>query len=691
MANGYSNRIEGMTDNYQPGTDADAFGEQLKAELDAEELDSSKVENIEDPDLKEYAITDEKVQRQRAQQSRELRHMLVDAYCASLKRPKCKLESTMVRAHRAICHYYMSIGQPEKIDEFEKLFAASAPAKDRLAALQANGMTAEQAEAEIKRQNEEVAYRRGKWLADVVDQFRHIKPEDCTNRSLKYVTEHFAELNFIYALTMNMEPSVRSNGDPEIKYTPEDYERTKFILDIYAPLGSCITQAYAAANPYYALFDAEACMEEVSDPATKCVMPGMREESVFGDMLADIGLSALQMRSGGAYAIKEQLRANGIDPKKAKYEMLDGEPLKMDELDGQDYISNGNAVYVTEGSKQMLVRVDTPEKDQPWDVHVNETPAELFNIGHTASMSRLSRLVSDADPFYIRSSQQFRTMKHTLSKLTKLGAMSSSVDDVSEAQRQEIVDTVKKLEEDCRSYLDFKGTEGKNDLERRRIAAVQEVLDYAHLQNGIWERANVLHQRLEAAQRADNPMQEVQDAKKFMTQGLACADIPANGNARLEEVNNSIRKAFDEDRDKTYECVDPHKGAPTDRLEGEQLKTAQNIVEMMTIKAMLVNDQANQRAKNEPHKPGPIDKVFNQVTVLQFRHFIESTPEFQNTMNNMTREGMFKFVTEGGARKLAQDIVTAIVDKAHTDYHASAEAQMAKNGLEVQKQSGRSK
>ncbi len=691
MANSYGMKMSGLKDKRQPGEDINAFRERMKGELDIEP-EEDKLDLIEDPEVKQYIIKDKKVRRRRAQQSREIRSKLIDMATTPLERPPVKLEGAIDRAHAAVSKYFIKRGELDKLDEFEKLFAERELPKVRLQKMQESGMTAEQAQDELQRQDRELEERRGKWLADLLEPYRDMKPENFTNKSLEYINENFEELFFVHELAMNIEPGVRNyidenqNGEDGIRYKPEDYARIKFVRELYQPLGTCTLQAYLAANPYYALFDTEKCIEELDSSVEKCMRLSAKDLTEFGDLFTDVGLGGFHKRSGGPCAIGRLLRENGIDPKEAQYETMDGEKIDINSPDGRDYIYHGNAVYVTAGDKKMLVRVDTPEEDKDIVARANETPAELFNVNYADTLSVLNEIVNDADPWYIRSSQQFRTMKQTLTKLTKLGEMPVGGDDLSEVQRKEIVDTMKELEQNCQSYLDFKGTEGKNDLERERIEAVQQVLHVAKVRSGILNRAEELQQGIEASQRISNPMQEAQDAKKFMTQGLSYADIPANGNERLEEVNNNIHKAFDDDRDKIYECIDPHKGAPTDKLQGEQLETAKNIVAMMTIKAMIVNDQASQKAKNEPNKPGPVDKVFNQVTVKQFDTFVKSRPAFENVMNNMTREGLYKFVTENGARMLAKDIVAVIVEKSHEQSEPSAQAQIEKNGSEVQKQ-----
>lgn len=683
MANSYMIKIDALADQYKPGEDVNAFRERLKVQLDQEQPDMKKLDDLQDPSVKAFMITDEEVCRQRAQQSKTMRDKLVNVSTALVGRPARNIMQPICRAHRAVCNYYTSIGQPEKVEEFDRLFTAPEPDDVRLKAMQDSGMTAEQAQAELERQKDEIAYKRGKWLTDAIEPFRNMKPEECTNRSLEYASEHFSELYFVFSLAMNAEPTLKEGSTIAVKYTPEDRQRAQFMLDIYEPLGTCLSQAYALANPYFAFFDTERCMDELDNSLEKCLLLGVADSTNFGDMFTDLfgGVSAKQ--SGGICAVEGQLKNLGIDPKKAKYETMDGQKLDITSRETYDYISRGNTVCVTASeNKKLSIRVWPPQKDSAWNAQINENLPELFNMGYTEALADLSKTVDDADPFYIRSSQQFRTMKHTLSELEKLGAMNIGSDSVSGAQQKAVADKIKELAENCRSYLDFKGTEGKNDLERRRIAAVQKVLSFAQNKTDMLDYAAKIQNDIAEAERAEEPMYEAQRAKKFLTQGLSYADLPAHGNAQLEEVNEGIRRAFDDERSKTYECIDPHKGAPTDKLEGEQLETAKNIVQLMTIKAILVNEQAA-HAPNEP-----ITNTFNKVTVEQFREFVSGLPEFQNVMNGMTREKMFKFVTEGGARTLAQDMVTAIAKKAHEKSHAPAQAQMEKNGPEVQKQSG---
>ena len=135
MAESYAARMVAMGGRYQQGEDINAFRERMKAQFDEIQPDVSKMENLSDPDLRQFVIQDEQERHRRAELSSEMRSKLIDAYTTSVGRQPFELIQPLGRARQAVRYYYTMTGQPEKIKEFEELFLKPDPDAEKFSGL----------------------------------------------------------------------------------------------------------------------------------------------------------------------------------------------------------------------------------------------------------------------------------------------------------------------------------------------------------------------------------------------------------------------------------------------------------------------------------------------------------------------------------------------------------------------------
>ena len=133
-----------------------------------------------------------------------------------------------------------------------------------------------------------------------------------------------------------------------------------------------------------------------------------------------------------------------------------------------------------------------------------------LNTTRTDILPELREQLKEADPFYIRnftSSRQFKNMKQSLNAYADLAALGSRVDPDFAEKRQQMMDAANQLLTTAKEYLDFKGGEGRNTNEKKRVRVAAAIREFAR-------------QQVQMLNNIENHLEDVEDAEQNLEELL---------------------------------------------------------------------------------------------------------------------------------------------------------------------------
>lgn len=197
----------------------------------------------------------------------------------------------------------------------------------------------------------------------------------------------------------------------------------------------------------------------------------------------------------------EQRELQGIPMDQMTWLDVDGKEIRKLRYDGVD-LGKPDRVPTKELIQGRPLIAKFPDGTQKtfWGTMENGIPkigqldGRMISDHMTRKMPELSKRLKDADPWYIRSSQEFRNVRERLEKVTNelqtLGTNST------EYQREKLFKQISELEESSQKYLDVKrksiedsGSKA-NDREQRRLDAVDAIRKFAQEQKVVLQALN---------------------------------------------------------------------------------------------------------------------------------------------------------------------------------------------------------
>lgn len=653
MSSEYKPYLNGMMKRlYKPGVDRAAFIEEVMQQS-SQPVDPERLNHPMAAFMQPYVIPEEQREQRRAE-SAQARRQMIELEMAQMGRPNITLVNPIGRSHDAVIYYFQQTGHPEELERFENLFRVRENPEVRAAALQEQGVPQQEAEERVKAEDRALAYERGHYIAEFMDRFREYTPERLLSMTPDDVQAHLMDVALLQGMSMNVEPHVKLGPDAgdDIAFSPADYEKSKYLLDAYPPSSYALTQFMAKVNPCYEMLDTAQLLSDITMESMPMYMAVQKSESTdFDNMCADMLGGCTNQHLAIQTIVMNALKEHGIDLKQPFTALSpEGRPLDLvgnNYTDFLDYWKDGGEIIAQQGN----VRAQVSVKKINGQYQLVDKTAELimksdFNEGYAAGLTEIDADMKNADPWYIHSSSQFRTMKERYKELKALGGELSDDPAVREQQKAKL-DELKKAAD---AYLGFKGTEGKNDLEKSRIALAQKIQNMATNKYDVLDRPE-----REARERAAEAEAKARDLPDINTFSRKLGEFHVLG------VSASLRSAVDYDiRNRIQAGQMPlmdKMDANMDKLDQPIDRTAGSAEEhtllWLTVKAMVANDEALRGKENG----APLVDALNKgLSLDKLAKVVRKTPSYQEKLANMTLKGMYDFVVKGEYKQLAQQV-----------------------------------
>ena len=271
--------------------------------------------------------------------------------------------------------------------------------------------------------------------------------------------------------------------------------------------------------------------------------------------------------------------------------------------------------------------------------------------------------LKEADPWYINSSREFKEMRSAMEAMEK--ASRSLGDPLTAQQLMRMRELSRQLEQTSQAYLDYKGLEGKNDTERNRIKAAQNIRKFAKQQSARLKMVFDVEPGLEADARAQ---QQEEMRRKFKVLDNFLFDKQPQS-APEEKVQLQAEK-MEELLQKVVESYPKQPGEPTSALNslhsfiglkihdmtygkagGGFQKAAKQAMVLMTAYDLIAQERNGREA------PGPMEKLCSE-NINGFATAIAKDDEMKKKLDGfITPERFERFIKENEGRKIAGRII----------------------------------
>lgn len=374
---------------------------------------------------------------------------------------------------------------------------------------------------------------------------------------------------------------------------------------------------------------------------------------------------------------REWLKVLQIAPELADYTWEDGSRLEWtDPLDLEEFCE-GRPVIVTCEDKQVRLVYDSRKKgvySENTERHeenlaireaalVNEKRWEAHALCQELRDTLKTALdqVKDADPAFLKSSDEYKRMRRSLGELKKL--LENEPGDPGSRRLAESLIKLKKLTKqvsvDADAYLAYKGM-GTTDYARRRVNAASAVKRFANQQIKNLNKLAYLNQdlldaegkaSLETLVNRRNQSDEMQFRNAGTT--FAIGKREYSGNSRISRT--IYRKFSQELNPELYHRLDLDlPGSRKTFLSESARKSAVDLMVPMVVETLLREDQKKYNTDETPRSRVSQLIVNDDIPVDDILKLVVETPTFRQTLEKLTRDGLFRLVTEPDHRTLKE-------------------------------------
>ncbi len=355
--------------------------------------------------------------------------------------------------------------------------------------------------AELAVENEinvEYPRRRAEFIMRRIDEcvLRYeldIRPLMADGADINDIADKFNTVMEISSAIMEIDNFLKYSGEEgEISYisfTDEEKQKLRDIKDSYQPVMTCLHETLAAAaNPCYEFINPA----ELADYDCTGILDEYRGE-LMGNYLNPVDSLTLMLDDR---LIIEQGRdvmlLDNLAKIKQRYDLRNNILTRAEQPDAtQPFVADdavaqlraGHPIAVSRGDDIIIVaRTGSPDSGEL----TVDTPMEYFNHYFGVKKIEITEQLIEADPFYIRSSPEFRAMRRTLEQVVLLPDLAENASAETKQHYRRLFET---LAEQASLYYDKKTGnlekyEGLNKRERKRAQFAKNVENFARMKIG---------------------------------------------------------------------------------------------------------------------------------------------------------------------------------------------------------------
>ena len=503
----------------------------------------------------------------------------------------------------------------------------------------------------------------------LANMFQEVRETPLNHMTDEQIVDHFET---IHTINQTVNQLFAICGDQSLALTPEQREELRQLeTEFGGPVAGAYNRAKAISNPCYELFPAQQfqnlASKEIYDMAeTFEDQPQFQEyltnnvaevkNFVSSGLLSDIVRSGLDGHAPENVLWMDET-GEEIQPNPSSHlidldtTFIAGKPLIVCFPDGQYKIFSSSLDSGNHGVIEGDVRPVAERFKQQAAVVVKEPAKNLLNE------------LKEADSWYINSSREFKEMRSAMEAMEK--ASRSLGDPLTAQQLMRMRELSRQLEQTSQAYLDYKGLEGKNDTERKRIKAAQNIQKFAKQQSARLKMVFDVEPGLEADARAQ---QQEEMRRKFKVLDNFLFDKQPQS-APEEKVQLQAEK-MEELLQKVGESYPKQPGEPTSALNslhsfiglkihdmtygkagGGFQKAAKQAMVLMTAYDLIAQE------RNGRQSPGPMEKLCSE-NINGFATAIAKDDEMKKKLDGfITPERFERFIKENEGRKIAGRII----------------------------------